>query len=137
VRIMTRDHDVIQNSGNADDVIQAEPKKKQQGQSEPFRNREVIQRHCSLPKTGEDKECDKNEAKALYTLGCTEGMLSRRHEESMSSYIRRQENWWNQLTSLDPEISLPDECLGGMLLKNACLTRAEHLEVLTLTAWKS
>lgn len=73
----------------------------------------------------------KQAALELYHAGMREGILSRQHGESMSSYCLRRQAWWTQLQELDGGIQCSSNILGEQLLLHAGLGNLEQQMVRT------
>ena len=73
----------------------------------------------------------KQAALELYHAGMKEGILSRQHGESMSSYCLRRQSWWTQLQELDNGIQCSTSILGEQLLLHAGLGHLEQQMVRT------
>ena len=73
----------------------------------------------------------KQAALELYHAGMKEGILSRQHGESMSSYCLRRQSWWTQLQELDSGIQCSTSILGEQLLLHAGLGHLEQQMVRT------
>lgn len=73
----------------------------------------------------------KQAALELYHAGMKEGILSRQHGESMSSYCLRRQSWWTQLQELDGSIQCSNGILGEQLLLHAGLGHLEQQMVRT------
>ena len=69
----------------------------------------------------------------LYNAGLIpQGVMSRQHGESMSSYLLRREAWWTQLRELDDTLQVSEAILGEQTLGQAGLQPLEVQMVRTV-----
>ena len=72
-------------------------------------------------------------AMELYNAGLIpQGVMSRQHGESMSSYLLRREAWWTQLRELDDTLQVSEAILGEQTLGQAGLQPLEVQMVRTV-----